>query len=68
MKNSSDLDDLELPDWSAMRDPHRPISTMAAFQICEEYYQLFPKAVERWNKIRREKCTVEFVLEKGAPE
>lgn len=62
MKNSNVLD-LELPDWSAIRDPHRPISPMAAFEICEDYYKLFPSAVEKWKKIRREKCDVEFILD-----
>jgi len=63
MKNFEPLDNLELPDWSSIRDPHRPISPMAAFQLCEEYYQLFPEAAKSWQKFRREKCNVEFVLE-----
>ncbi len=49
-----------------MRDPHRPISTKAAFELCDDYYKLFPHAVEKWKKLRREKCTVEFVLENDA--
>ncbi|MEP6664082.1 MAG: hypothetical protein ABJC04_10500 [Verrucomicrobiota bacterium] len=61
MKNSNVLD-LEFPDWSAIRDPDRPISTKAAFELCEDYYKLFPDAVEKWNKFRREKCTVPFEL------
>ncbi|MEO7297183.1 MAG: hypothetical protein ABI042_01255 [Verrucomicrobiota bacterium] len=63
MKNSNALEDLKLPDWSVMRDPHRPISPMTAFKLCEEYYELFPDAAKRWRKLRREKCTVEFVLD-----
>lgn len=59
---SSNVLDLEFPDWSAMRDPHRPISTKAAFELCDDYYKLFPHAVEQWKKFRCEKCTVEFKL------
>ncbi len=62
MKNSSALD-LEFPDWSAMRDPDRPVSPMVVFKLCEDYYKLFPKAAEKWNKFRRKKCLVEFALE-----
>ncbi len=62
MKDCNTLDDLELPDWSAIRDPHRPISHEAVFELCEDYFILFPEAAKRWRKFRREKCDVEFVL------
>ena len=63
MKNSNVPEDLELPDWSAMRDSDRPISPAVIFELCEEYYQLFPEAAKKWNKFRPEKCEVEFVLD-----
>jgi len=62
MKNCNNLDDLELPDWSAMRDSPRRMSPEAAFRLCEEYFVLFPEAAKRWRKFRRKKCDVEFVL------
>lgn len=63
MKNSNVPEGLELPDWSAMRDPDRPVSPAAVFELCEEYYRLFPEAAKKWERFRRDKCTVEFVLD-----
>ncbi len=38
--------DLELPDWSQLRDSARVVSPAAALKRIEEYYRLFPLAAK----------------------
>lgn len=62
MKNCNKPAELELPDWSAMRDAPARISPEAAFRLTEEYFAMFPEVAKRWRKFRQHKCDVEFVL------
>jgi hypothetical protein len=53
---------LELPDWRGMTDCAGRISVETAFELMEQYVELFPEAYRRPEKQPREKCVVEFVL------
>jgi hypothetical protein len=42
----SGLLDLELPDWSELRNSGQEVSPVAALRRVEEYYRLFPRAAK----------------------
>ena len=56
MKNCEKPDksvlDLELPDWSLLRNSAHNVSPAAALKRVEEYYRLFPAAA-RASRARR---------------
>jgi hypothetical protein len=54
--------DLELPDFTGMRDTSVFTSAEAAYRFSEEYLAMFPVAVENYRKQAKIKCEVEFVL------
>ncbi len=67
MKSSSEsraaeISDLDFPDWNGMVDSGVNISTKAAFEACEEYLRLFPKAVQNRKQKRSVNPVAEFKL------
>ena len=59
---NTEASDLELPDWSGMTDSIGRISVQAAFELSEQYLEMFPEAYRQRRREPPEKCTVEFVL------
>ncbi|GEM_PF-7114892 len=54
--------DLELPDFSGMRDTSACVSADAAYKLCEEYAAIFHVPVRNYREQNRHRCEVEFVL------
>ena len=59
-RRASDLD-LELPDFSGMRDTSACVSADTAYRLCEEYAATFHVSVSNYREQNRRKCEVEFV-------
>lgn len=60
--SKTDLNDLELPDWSGMDESSTRISKEAALRLCEAYPQLAASAFGSKPMERPQPCPVEFVL------
>jgi len=58
-----DILDLELPDWSGMKDSMaRRVSPEAALEYCGRFLEWFPELSTTAQSQRAPKCEVEFVL------
>jgi hypothetical protein len=62
-KPAGSSSELELPDWSGMDESPNRISIEAAFRLTEEYARFLAGTPHGEAVLRREKCTVEFVLD-----
>ena len=60
--SKTDLNDLELPDWSGMDESSNRISTEAALRLSEVYPQLAASGLGAKPMERFQPCPVEFVL------